>query len=293
MGAQSRPVYVVTGGSSGIGRAVAAGLCARPGTVVVVGRDSVRTASAVSALRDRGGPAGVESLVADLSRLAEVHRLADELLERFPQLDVLVNNAGAYFARREETEEGHERTWALNVLAPFLLIHRLAPRLGADAPARVVNVASAAHEGYHLDLEDLEGRHHYRGFRQYGRSKLALVLLSYEFAERLASARVTVNALHPGFVRTGFAQNNAGGIALGIRMAVRLFGIGPARGARTPLFLATSPEVASTTGAYFVRERAVRSSSPSYDRSTRARLWDECAKATGIPGDALAGGVPV
>lgn len=291
MEVRPRPVTVVTGGSSGIGRAVAEGLCARPGTVVVVGRDPQRTAKAVSDLRARGGPADVESAVADLSRLAEGHRLADELLERFSELDVLVNNAGAYFARREETEEGHERTWALNVLAPFLLTHRLAPRLVADAPARVVNVASAAHRGYHLDLEDLEGRRRYRGFRQYGRSKLALILLTHEFAERLAPARVTVNALHPGFVRSGFGQNNAGGVALAIRVAARLFGIGPARGARTPLLLATSPDVAGTTGAYFVRERAVRSSSPSYDRAAAARVWDHCANATGIPGDALALGV--
>lgn len=282
------PVSVVTGGTSGIGRALVEGLRARPGTVVVVGRDPDRVAKVLAELQATPGPAQLEGAVADLSRIAEVQRLGDELMERFSRIDILVNNAGAFFARREETEEGHERTWALNVLAPFLLTHRLVPRLIADAPTRVVNVASAAHLGHRLDLGDVEGHRRYRGFRQYGRSKLAIIALTYEFAERLAPARVSVNALHPGFVRSGFARNNPGGTALTIRVLARVFGISPERGARTAAFLATSPEVATTTGAYFVREHAVRSSSASYDRATRARLWDGCARATGIPPDALA-----
>lgn len=285
-----RPVSIVTGATSGIGRAVAQGLGLRPGTVVVVGRDPDRTAKVVRELEADHGPARFESAVADLARVTEVHRLADELLERFPRMDVLVNNAGAYFARRELTEEGHERTWALNVLAPFLLTHRLLPRLSSDAPTRVVNVASQAHSGHHLDLDDLEGARRFGGYRQYGRSKLALVLLTYAFAERLSPARVTVNALHPGFVRSGFGQNNGGGTALVIRVAARLFGISPAQGARTILYLATSPDVAGVTGRYFSREREVRSTAASYDPETRARLWEACARATGIPVDALAGG---
>lgn len=284
--AARRPVYVVTGATSGIGRALVGELHRRPGTVVVVGKDPERVQRTVAALAAAPGPSGVEGETADLSRLAEVHRLADSLTERFPTLDALVNNAGAYFAHREETIEGHERTWALNVLAPFLLTHRLIAGLAAGN-GRVVNVASTAHRGRRLDLEDLEGAGSFRGFRQYGRSKLALVMLTYEFAARLHGRRVTVNALHPGFVRSGFGQNNAGGSALAIRLAARLFGISASRGARTPLYLTTSPEVAPVSGAYFVRERAVRSSRASYDAPVRSRLWEACCRATGIPADAL------
>ena len=282
-----RPVYVVTGATSGIGRALVEKLRVRSGTVVAVGRDRGRIDRVVATFQDAGGAARIEGAIADLSRISEVHRLADELLERFPHVDVLVNNAGAFFARREVTEEGHERTWALNVLAPFLLTHRLAPRLIEQAPTRVVNVASAAHERQRLDFDHLEGDRHYRGFRQYGRSKLALVLLTYEFAARLAAARVAVNAMHPGFVRSGFGQNNGGTTALVIRALARAFGITPERGAQTPFYLATAPDITPSTGAYFVREHAVRSSSASYDLAARARVWDACAQATGIPRDAL------
>lgn len=282
-----RPVSVVTGATSGIGRALAGELRRRPGTVVLVGRDPERVAQAVAELDRAAGPARIDGRCADLSRMAEVNRLADDLLGRYPDLQVLVNNAGAYYARREVTVEGHERTWALNVLAPFLLTHRLIARLEARG-GRVVNVASWAHRGRRLVLDDLEGARSFRGFRQYGRSKLALIMLTYEFARRLGGRPVTVNALHPGFVRSRFGQNNGGAIAFGLRAAARTVGISATRGARTPLFLSISPAVEGVTGEYFVRGRSVRSSVASYDAITRAQLWEACRRATGIPPDALA-----
>ncbi|MCI4337405.1 MAG: SDR family oxidoreductase [Thermoplasmata archaeon] len=280
-------VVVVTGATSGIGLETVRAVLALGATVVAVGRDASKLEEMATNLTPPPGGGRLEVARADLSRRDEVDRLADELTGRFPRIDVLINNAGAVFSHRELTADGHERTWALNVLAPFLLTHRLAPRLVKSRPARVVNVASSAHFGYSLDLEDLEGARKYHGFRQYGRSKLALVLLSYEFAERFRGSGVTVNSLHPGFVRTRFGQNNGGAFGLGIRVLSRLFAIRVQRGARTPVYLATSPDVADTTGAYFDREKPARSSPQSYDRATRRRLWEQCCEATGIPIDAL------
>lgn len=286
-----RPVRIVTGATQGIGRALVRELSQGPGTVVLVGRDPARVREVSADVARRSGAARIETATADLTLLEETNRLADELGERFPVVDALVNNAGAYFARRETTPEGHERTWALNVLAPFLLTHRLLPRIDPHA-GRIVNVASAAHLGRRLELDDLEGEQSFRGFRQYGRSKLALILLTYEFAARLGAHGITVNALHPGFVRSGFAQNNGGGTALAIRLAARVFGISPERGARTPLFLVTSPTVAAVSGAYFVRGRPARSSAASYDGPTGEALWSACCRATGLPVDVLPRGSP-
>ncbi|MCI4362202.1 MAG: SDR family NAD(P)-dependent oxidoreductase [Thermoplasmata archaeon] len=274
---------VVTGATSGIGLATAVALRPRVRTLVLVGRDRSKLADAAQALA--AGEAGgvVRTHLADLSRLAEVRRLAAELAAAYPAIDVLVNNAGAYFARRELTDEGVERTWALNVLAPYLLTRLLRDPLRAAARARVVNVSSAAHVGAKLDFDDLEASGRYSGFRVYGRSKLALILLTHEFARRSSVDHIAVNALHPGFVRSRFAQNNRGLTALAIRAAAGAFGISPKRGAATPVYLAVSPQVEGTTGAYFVRARAVRSSSVSYDARSAARLWGLCAERVGLP----------
>lgn len=273
---------VVTGATSGIGLATAIALRARVQTLVLVGRDASKLAEAAHSLASGEPGAVVRTHLADLSRLAEVRRLAAELTAAYPAIDVLVNNAGAYFSRRERTAEGIERTWALNVLAPYLLTRLLRDPLRAAARARVVNVSSAAHVGAKLEFDDLEASRNYSGFRVYGRSKLALILLTHEFARRWSADRIAVNALHPGFVRSRFAQNNRGLTALAIRAAAGAFGISPRRGAVTPVYLALSPQVEGTTGAYFVRARAVRSSAASYEEPSAARLWGLCAERVGL-----------
>ncbi len=273
---------IVTGATSGIGAAAATALVLQGAHVVVAGRDPVRCQSTVDAIRAATGNAAVDSAVADLSSLAEVRRLASELKARYPRIDVLANNAGAYFARREETPEGFERTWALNVLAPFLLTSLLLDRLRASAPARVINTSSNAHVRARLRPEDLDGGRKHAGFRAYGESKLALNLLTSEFARRVDPKEVTVNAYHPGFVASRFGWNNGAVYRGAIRLLSRGFGLSPEKGADTLVYLASAPEVAGTTGRYFHERQEVRASALSYDRGLAQALWDVCAHETGL-----------
>jgi retinol dehydrogenase 12 len=278
---------VVTGATSGIGFVTARELARLGASVVAVGRDPNRLSDAVSRIVSVAPNASVRGFVADLFLQAEARRLASQINGLYPQVHVLVNNAGAVFSRRGVTAEGIEQTWALNVVTPFLLTHLLLPRLQASPLARVVNVSSAAHRRVKLDFENLQGEKRYAGFGIYSRTKLALVLLTHEFARRLDGARVTVNALHPGFVASRFGRNNPGGVGATIGFFAFLFGIRPERGARTLVFLASDPSVENVTGKYFVRRREVASSPASYDMAAAARLWDLLALQTGIPTDAL------
>ena len=275
-------VVVVTGATSGIGRAAAVALRSRVGTLVLLGRSPEKLAIVARTLDATPGNGPVRTHVADLSRMAEVRRVAAELAASYPEISVLVNNAGAYFSRIETTDEGVERTFALNVLAPYLLTRILRAPLRSGAPSRVVNVASAAHTGARLHLDDLEMRRRYRGFEAYRRSKLELILLTHEFARRWESDGIRVNALHPGFVRSGYGMNNPGLVRGTIRFLGALFGEAPEKGAETPVYLATSPQVEGSTGEYFARRRAVRSSPASYDVEGAKRLWELCATRVGL-----------
>lgn len=274
--------YIITGATSGIGLAAARAIAAQGAHVVIHGRDARRCELAVRDIRERTGNHRVESLLADLSSMTEVRRLASDVLARYPRVDVLVNNAGAYFARRGESTEGIERTFALNVLAPFLLTNLLLDRLIGSAPARIVNTSSAAHRGAKLDLDDLQGRRRYTGFRAYGRSKLELTLLTYEFARRLEGTGVTANCLHPGFVASRFGWNNGRLYRGAFKVLTRLFGIRSEQGADTLVYLATAPEVASVSGRYYANRQEVRSSAASYDEELARKLWEACAATVGI-----------
>ncbi len=290
-------VCLVTGATSGIGEATARELAARGATVVVVGRSAERAAATVARIERRtrsgtgdseargsearlGVPNGtgnvVESLLADLSSQRDVRRLAEAFTARHDRLHVLVNNAGAVFTRRRESPDGLELTFALNHLAYFLLTTLLLDTLKASAPARVVNVSSDAHTPARLDFDDLQAERGYSGFGVYGRSKLANLLFTYELARRLEGTGVTVNALHPGVVASRFATNNGRLIRL-LHPLARPFMISPEQGARTVVYLATSPEVEGVTGQYFVKERPRRSSEASYDLAAAERLWQASA----------------
>jgi NAD(P)-dependent dehydrogenase (short-subunit alcohol dehydrogenase family) len=270
---------VVTGATSGLGREIARGIAQRGPPVVVVGRGEERARAAATEIALATGNSHVTFLgVTDLARPAEVRRLASELLARYPQISILVNNAGGFFRRRDVTPEGLERTFALNVFAPYLLTHLLADRLKASAPSRVVNIASAAHYRTTVPFDDLQFEHGYPGYRAYGTSKLELILLTREFGRRFAGTGVTVNAVHPGFVATKFGQNNGGGTALTLRVLEALFGRSPRHGAETPVMVATDPSLGSVTGAYF-SDRQVRPGDPaSQDAETARRLFDVCAQ---------------
>jgi NAD(P)-dependent dehydrogenase (short-subunit alcohol dehydrogenase family) len=265
---------MVTGATSGLGFATARALATQGATVVGVGR----TAATTSAARARmsAGTAGIEWLTADFRALGQVRDLAAEFRRRHSRLDVLVNNAGGTFRTRQLTIEGIELTLAVNHLAPFLLTNLLLDILEASAPSRIVNVSSIAHLRGDLDFADLEMRRGYRPFRAYARSKLANLLFTYELARRLEGTGVTVNAVHPGLVRTRLGSRNGPVRSLGWRLLHlrhHSVSVDPERGAEAIVFLASSPDVASVSGSYFSEGEWVSSSPKSSDRAAAERLW--------------------
>jgi NAD(P)-dependent dehydrogenase (short-subunit alcohol dehydrogenase family) len=268
---------LVTGGTSGIGRATAMGLAAMGARLGITGRDRGRTEEAAREIRAVGA-GQVDLFVADLSSQLEVRRLADEVLQTYPRLDVLVNNVGGYWNTRHVTADGLERTFALNHLTPFLLTNLLLDRLTQSAPARVVTVASNAHTTGQIDFDDLQGERSYSGSRAYSQSKLANVLFTYELARRLAASAVTASALHPGVVNTSFGAEDPGGVQRLLVPFVRPFLKTPEQGAATSIHLASSPDLKQVSGRYFANSKPKKSSKASYDQPAAERLWQVSAE---------------
>lgn len=268
-------ICVVTGANSGIGKATALGLAQMGATVVMVSRDRTRGEAAQSEVKEQCGNKAVDLLLADLSSQQSIRQLAEHFKQRYSQLHVLINNAGGFNLSRRETIGGLERTFAVNYLAPFLLTNLLLDVIKASAPARIVNVSSGAHEAGYIRLDDLQAMKHYRPMRAYGQSKLALVLFTYELARRLEGTGVTANCLHPGFVATNIAQRD---LVFPARIIAKLYislaGISPEEGAKTSIYLASSPDVEGVTGKYFVKSRARQSTAISYDESLQRQLWE-------------------
>jgi NAD(P)-dependent dehydrogenase (short-subunit alcohol dehydrogenase family) len=269
-------VVVVTGASAGIGAAAAVELGRLGATVVPVGRDEQRLEAVA---RRAGGSAS--PLRADFASLAEVRQLADDLLNRHERIDVLVNNAGLVMGSRELTEDGYERTFAVNHLAPFLLTNLLLDRLRASAPARVVTTSSDAHRSGHMDLDDLDGERSWSSWGAYGASKLANVLFTRELARRVADEPLTANCLHPGVVRTSLERNMPWPMRIGWTLAKPFFA-SPKRGASTMVYLASSPDAAQFSGDYFVNSRRVNPSLEARDEQIAAELWKASAKRVEI-----------
>jgi NAD(P)-dependent dehydrogenase (short-subunit alcohol dehydrogenase family) len=274
-------ICLITGATSGIGFVTAQALAHQGATVVLVGRNPERAAAAVSSIQQATGNPHVACLMADLSVQDQVRQLAGEFQRRFARLDVLLNNAGAFFSRRSLSVDGLEMTLALNHLAYFLLTHLLLDTLNATPAARIVNVASDAHRNAQFDFTDPQGRQNYRGWRAYSQSKLANLLFTYELARRLADTDTTANAVHPGFVATRFGHNNRGLVGLFVWLA-QFTALSPAQGAETLIYLATSPDAARVTGMYFVKKQPVGSSTASYDATAAQRLWQLSAELTGL-----------
>ncbi len=271
--ATQEKIMIVTGATGGIGLTTARELAATGARVVLVGRSEARLADAVALITQQTPNAQLDTIQADLSSQAEVCVVADTIKQRYDHIDVLINNAGAYYTTLQLSVDGIEMTWALNHMAPFLLTTQLLDLLRASAPARIITVASAAHQGATIDFDDLEGKKRFSGWKAYGQSKLANIMFTYELANRLLESDVTANCLHPGFVATGFAQNNAGWFAKFFAVMQRYMAITPAQGAETSIFLARSDSVVTTTGRYFDKCKPVPSSKVSYDVTTQRRLW--------------------
>jgi NAD(P)-dependent dehydrogenase (short-subunit alcohol dehydrogenase family) len=272
-------VCVVTGATSGIGKAAAAALAGLGATVVLVGRDRGRTEAAAADI----GPASASpprAEVADLASLEQVRGLAGRLagLER---IDVLINNAGLVLGERRITPDGFEHVFALNHLAPFLLTNLLLPELTASAPARVVTVTSDAHSAARLDLSDPNLERGWDSWRSYANSKLANILFTRELARRLDGTGVTASCAHPGVVRTGFGRESRPLLKLGITIA-RPFMASPDRGADTIVYLASSPDVAGQTGGYYVKRQRREPSAAARDDAAAGKLWEISEKLTGL-----------
>jgi NAD(P)-dependent dehydrogenase (short-subunit alcohol dehydrogenase family) len=269
---------IITGASSGIGKETARGLARQGARVVMVSRDPQRGEAARDDVRRSAAHGDVDLLLADLSSQASIRQLASDILSRYEQIDVLVNNAGAMYTARSLTVDGIERTFATNHLAYMLLTHLLLDRIKQSAPARIINVSSRAHERASMNFDDLQFERGFSVRYVYGHSKLANVLYTYELARRLEGSGVTANCLHPGVVRTGFGRNNTSdALGLIVNGGIRLAGfffIGPEKGAETSIHLASSPDVEGVTGKYFVRSQETPSSAASHDREAAQRLWE-------------------
>jgi NAD(P)-dependent dehydrogenase (short-subunit alcohol dehydrogenase family) len=273
---------VITGATSGIGLETAKRLGALGARLVLVGRNLDKGTAAIAHLRAEVPGVDAEMHYADLSVPSEIRDLADALLSTAARIDVLVNNAGAIFARRETTTDGLELTFALNHMGYFRLTALLRERLITSAPARVVNVASEAHRGSQLDFEDFQCTRHYSGLMAYKRSKLANIPFTRELARRLAGTGVTANCLHPGFVATRFGDNNRGFWRLGIAISKLVAAIPVQRGAETPVYLASSPDLDGISGKYFSDCRERQPDAAAEDEETAARLWRESERLMGL-----------
>jgi len=275
-------ICIVTGATHGIGRATARALAASGATVLVHGRDLARArAVAEDISRDTGNPE-VRFVQADFAQLAQVRRLAQELQSLLPRLDVLINNAAVMAAARARSAEGYDLTFAVNHLAPFLLTNLLLDKLKASAPARVIVVASEAHRRATLDFGDLMNAGASGWWTAYERSKLANVLFARELARRLAGTGVTVNALHPGVVRSQLFRGSPALLRVLLWSVGRLFMLSPQQGARGSVYLASASELDGESGGYYRGCRRVAPSAAAQSEACAAHLWQESARLTGL-----------
>ena len=280
-------VAVITGGNSGIGKETAVGLARMGAHVVIAARNPEKAAAAVKEVQERASAGDrVETIPIDLASFASVRAFVDTFTATHDRLDILVNNAGGVLAKRTVTEDGHEAQFQINHLSHFLLTHLLRDTLGHSAPARVVNIASDAHEsaktGVHFD--DLEWEHRrYRGLKVYYETKLMNILFTRELAKRWDATFVTANCVHPGFVASKFGKEGDlgwwGDIGL---ILTRPFQISVKQGAVTPVYVASSPEIFGVTGQYFEKCAVAQPSAHAQDDAAAAELWDISARMTGV-----------
>jgi NAD(P)-dependent dehydrogenase (short-subunit alcohol dehydrogenase family) len=280
-GLMAGKTVLITGATSGIGKATALGLATMGAHLAITGRDVGRIEAAGEEIRAAGG-GQVDLFIADLSSQSEVRRLVEEVLQTLSRIDVLINNVGGYWDTRHVTADGLERTFALNHLAPFLLTNLLLDKLKQSAPARVVTVSSNAHAMGRIDFNDLQGERSYSAARAYNQSKLANVVFSYELARRLLATSVTANALHPGLVSTSFGAEDPARVQRVFIPFLRPFMKSPARGATTSIHLASARELEQVSGHYFANGQPKKSSARSYDQAAAARLWQVSDDLVGL-----------
>jgi NAD(P)-dependent dehydrogenase (short-subunit alcohol dehydrogenase family) len=285
-------LYLITGATSGIGKETARALADQGARVVVGGRNAQKAEKTVAWIKAETGNEAVDYLLADFASLDAVREMAAQFRARYDRLDGLINNAGAYYATRQESADGIELTLAVNHLAHFLLTHLLLDLLRVSAPARIVNVSSVAHQRATMDFDNLEFESGYSQIGAYGRSKLCNILFTYELARRLEGSGVTANALHPGLVATNIGSNNFPVYGRPLRKlakkVINRAGLSAEEGAETVIYLAASPEVEGVTGRYYYKKQSVESSPLSYDEAVGRRLWEVSAALVGLMAEELA-----
>lgn len=276
-------IVVVTGANSGVGFETASQLATLGAEIVLVCRNEVRGSAAAQHVAEAATGPKPTLLIADLLSQSSIHALSSDLRRKFDRIDVLINNAGAMFATRELSVDGIEKTWALNHLAPFLLTNLILDRLKAAPRARVVTVSSESHSGS-LDFDNLQGERMYNFFGAYNRSKLGNILFTYELARRLRGTRVTATAVSPGPTRTTFGSEMGGppGLLLRIIMRIPFLLNHAATGARTSVYAASSPELDEVSGRFFLKERARRTRSITYDVEVARKLWRVSEEMCGL-----------
>jgi retinol dehydrogenase 12 len=276
-------VCIITGATDGIGKAAAHAIALQGAKLLIHGRDPDKGERAVAELMARSGNPQIEFLQADFSSLAGVRQLAAAIMERTPRIDVLVNNAGAVFVKRILSKDGHEMTFAVNHLAPFLLTHLLLTTLKSAAPSRIVTTASHAHRGAKISFDDLQATRQYAAMSAYGTSKLANILFTRALAKRLQGTGVTATCLHPGFVRTNFGANNEfSPFFKRVFGLVSRFARTPEKGAETVVYLATSPQVQDASGGYYFDCKLTPPSSSAQDDGAAEHLWQLSEQLVGL-----------
>jgi NAD(P)-dependent dehydrogenase (short-subunit alcohol dehydrogenase family) len=276
---------LVTGGTSGIGEITARELARKGAKVVIIGRSTQKCVGTVQKIVAETGNESISFLIADLSSIRSIRSVAKEFISNHDRLDVLINNAGAYFSSRHLSEDGYELTLATNHNNYFLLTNLLLEKLESTAAknggGRIINVSSDAHRSGRIDFRNLQSERFYNGWKAYSQSKLANIIFSFELARRLKNKRITVNCLHPGFVATGFAKNNGFLYHLAMRVA-GLFAISVEEGAKTSVYLASAAEVENQSGLYFVGTEATQAAKAAYNQDTAIKLWDISERMVGI-----------
>ncbi|MFX1296687.1 MAG: SDR family oxidoreductase [Promethearchaeota archaeon] len=271
-------IIMITGANSGIGKATALGLAEMGATIVMVGRSKERSEIALKEIKEQTRNPNIDLIIADLSSQKDIRNLVKEFKNKYQKLDVLINNAGIILSKRQESADGIEMQLAVNHLAPFLLTNLLIDILKASTPARVIMVSSNMHKGAKLDFSDLQSKKKYNAFKTYGTTKLALTIITYEFARRLEGTGVTVNALHPGVIKTNLGRD----MNWFMRGFTKVFFKSPKKGAQTSIYLATSPEVEGITGKYFASKREEKSSNATYNEEVAKRLWQISVELTNL-----------
>ena len=273
---------VVTGATSGIGEVAAVELARQGARIVFVARNPLRRDRTLARLSVANDKTKHTAYLADLSKLSEMKRVAGEIAAAEPRIDVLINNAGAVFTARETTPDGLELTFATNHMAYFVVTNLLLAKLKAAPGARIVSTSSDAHKSGKLNFDDLQSEKSFSSFRAYGTSKLCNILFTRELARRLEGSGVTANCLHPGFVSTGFGDNNDGLIGFGFGIIMKMAAITPEDGAKTILYLASSPDVAGQSGGYYYKSALATPAAAAQRAADAKRLWEVSAKIAGV-----------